>query len=169
MSFLLFPWCITTWWSFHFLIEKTQPKTSLPLPPVAAFFASVPKSPHRLRCAVVLHLRPNGASCLRKGYWDAHDAHYGSMGLVYLPTPIGSIPYMDGMGHEWLIFTITCYGKYTSPIHGSCGMVLTVDGSEIPNNHLGCREPCNSWYKLPYQLVQDFFHYFTRYKYRCKV
>ena len=26
----------------------------------------------------------------------------------------------------------------------------TVDGSEIPNNHLGCIKPC--------KLVQDFFH-----------
>ena len=34
----------------------------------------------------------------------------------------------------------------------------TVDGSEIPNHHLGCMKPCKSWDKLPYQLVQDFFH-----------
>ena len=34
----------------------------------------------------------------------------------------------------------------------------TVDGSEIPNNHLGCIKPCK-WDKLPFpQLVQDFFH-----------
>ena len=34
----------------------------------------------------------------------------------------------------------------------------TVDGSEIPNNHLGCMKPCK-WDKLPFpQLVQDFFH-----------
>ena len=64
----------------------------------------------------MLHLRPNGASCLRKGYWDAHDARYGSMGLVYLPTPIGS---MYGIFTYFYHKNWPNVGKYT--IHGWYG------------------------------------------------
>ena len=33
----------------------------------------------------------------------------------------------------------------------------TLDGSEIPNNHLGCIKPCKKWDILPYQLVNPGF------------
>ena len=33
-----------------------------------------------------------------------------------------------------------------------------VDGSEIPNNHLGCINPLEIMRKSTYQLVRDFFH-----------
>ena len=38
-------------------------------------------------------------------------------------------------------------------------VIDTVDGSEIPNNHLGCKKKTvNNWINYQPQLVQDFFH-----------
>ena len=49
-------------------------------------------------------------------------------------------------------------GKPTCRTHMEVGR--TVDGSEIPNNHLGCIKPCtvNNGINYRPQLVQDFLH-----------
>ena len=68
---------------------------------------------------------------------------------------------LQNMQHQHLNQKVTLPETAQQLVHSMWNTIFsgaTVDGSEIPNNHLGCMKPCKKWDKLPFpQLVNAGF------------